>query len=61
MPAPAAVTAAGGGIVPEDRHAVACVTGHVGGREHVLNKLDRFTRFGLLQRARAERRARTSR
>ena len=31
----AAVTAAGGGIVPEDRHAVACVTGHVGRREHV--------------------------
>ncbi len=46
----AAVTAAGGGIVPEDRHAVACVTGMSVAENMYLNKLDRFTRFGLLQR-----------
>ena len=45
-----AVTAAGGGIVPEDRHAVACVTGMSVAENMFLNKLDRFTRFGLLQR-----------
>jgi simple sugar transport system ATP-binding protein len=44
----AAVTAAGGGIVPGPRRGLR--HRHVGGREHVLNKLDRFTRFGLLQR-----------
>ena len=47
----AAVTAAGGGIVPEDRHAVACVTGMSVAENMFLNKLDRFTRFGLLERA----------
>jgi general nucleoside transport system ATP-binding protein len=47
---PAAVTAAGGGIVPEDRHAVACVTAMSVAENMYLNKLDRFTRFGLLQR-----------
>lgn len=46
----AAVTAAGGGIVPEDRHAVACVTAMSVAENMFLNKLDRFTRFGLLQR-----------
>ena len=46
----AAVTAAGGGIVPEDRHAVACVTGMSVAENMFLNKLERFTRFGLLQR-----------
>jgi simple sugar transport system ATP-binding protein len=46
----AAVTSAGGGIVPEDRHAVACVTGMSVAENMFLNKLDRFTRFGLLQR-----------
>src|SRR5512139_3077483 len=46
----AAVTAAGGGIVPEDRHAVACVTGMSVAENMFLNKLDHFTRFGLLQR-----------
>jgi ABC-type uncharacterized transport system ATPase subunit len=45
-----AVTAAGGGIVPEDRHAVACVTAMSVAENMYLNKLDRFTRFGLLQR-----------
>ena len=46
----AAVTAAGGGIVPEDRHAVACVTAMSVAENMFLNKLDLFTRFGLLQR-----------
>jgi ABC-type uncharacterized transport system ATPase subunit len=46
----AAVTGAGGGIVPEDRHAVACVTAMSVAENMYLNKLDRFTRFGLLQR-----------
>ena len=46
----AAVTAAGGGIVPEDRHAVACVTALSVAENMYLNKLPRFTRFGLLQR-----------
>ena len=46
----AAVTAAGGGIVPEDRHAVACVTGMSVAENMFLNKLGMFTRFGLLQR-----------
>ena len=50
MPAPRRVTAAGGGIVPEDRHAVACVTAMSVAENLFLNKLDRFTRFGLLQR-----------
>ncbi|MBP7064125.1 ABC transporter ATP-binding protein [Ferrovibrio sp.] len=47
---PAAVTAAGGGIVPEDRHAVACVTGMNVAENMFLNKLGQFTRFGMLQR-----------
>jgi simple sugar transport system ATP-binding protein len=46
----AAVTAAGGGIVPEDRHAVACVTAMSVAENMYLNKLGQFTRFGLLQR-----------
>ncbi len=48
---PAAITAQGGGIVPEDRHAVACVTGMSLAENIFLNKLQRFTRFGLLNRA----------
>lgn len=47
---PAAITAAGGGIVPEDRHAVACVTGMNVAENMFLNKLGQFTRFGMLQR-----------
>ncbi|MCA0304716.1 MAG: ABC transporter ATP-binding protein [Proteobacteria bacterium] len=46
----AAVTAAGGGIVPEDRHAVACVTALSVAENMYLNKLPQFTRWGLLQR-----------
>jgi len=46
----AAVTAGGGGIVPEDRHAVACVTGMSVAENMFLNKLKDFTRFGMLRR-----------
>ena len=46
----AAVTAAGGGIVPEDRHAVASVTAMTVAENMFLNKLGQFTRFGLLRR-----------
>jgi simple sugar transport system ATP-binding protein len=49
--APAAVTAAGAGIVPEDRHAVGCVPAMSLAENMFLNQLDRFTRFGLLRRA----------
>jgi general nucleoside transport system ATP-binding protein len=49
---PAEITAAGAGVVPEDRHAVACVPGMSLAENMFLNKLDRFTRFGLLRRSR---------
>jgi simple sugar transport system ATP-binding protein len=55
---PAAVTAAGGGIVPEDRHAVACVTPMSLAENIHLNRLERFTRFGLLRRDALNRSAR---
>ena len=47
---PAEITAAGVGIVPEDRHAVACITGMSVAENLFLGRLDRFTRFGLLRR-----------
>jgi ABC-type uncharacterized transport system ATPase subunit len=47
---PKALTAAGVGVVPEDRHAVACVTGMSLAENLMLNRLDRFRRFGLLDR-----------
>jgi ABC-type uncharacterized transport system ATPase subunit len=47
---PAEITAAGVGIVPEDRHAVACI-GEMSVAENLfLGRLTRFTRFGLLRR-----------
>lgn len=49
---PAEITAAGAGIVPEDRHAVGCVPAMSLAENMFLNKLDRFTRFGMLRRAR---------
>ena len=48
---PAAITAAGAGIVPEDRHAVGCVPAMSLAENLFLNQLERFTRFGLLRRA----------
>jgi simple sugar transport system ATP-binding protein len=54
---PQQITAAGVGIVPEDRHAVGCVTGMSLAENLYLNRLDEFTRFGFLQRAALQREA----
>jgi simple sugar transport system ATP-binding protein len=54
---PKEITAAGVGIVPEDRHAVGCVTGMSLAENIYLNRLDEFTRFGFLKRAALEREA----
>jgi len=54
---PKDITAAGVGIVPEDRHAVGCVLGMSLAENIYLNRLDEFTRFGLLNRAALEREA----
>jgi general nucleoside transport system ATP-binding protein len=54
---PRALTAAGVGIVPEDRHAVGCITGMSLAENLSLNRLDRFKRFGLLDRAALRRAA----
>jgi general nucleoside transport system ATP-binding protein len=48
---PAEITAAGVGVVPEDRHAVGCILGMSVAENLFLNRLQPFTRFGLLQRA----------
>jgi simple sugar transport system ATP-binding protein len=45
---PKAVTAAGVGVVPEDRHAVGCVPGMSVAENIFLNRLDAFTRYGFL-------------
>jgi simple sugar transport system ATP-binding protein len=47
---PAQITAAGVGIVPEDRHAVACVAGLSVAENLYLGQTKRFTRWGLLDR-----------
>jgi general nucleoside transport system ATP-binding protein len=49
--APRTITAAGCGVVPEDRHALACITGMSVAENLMLDRLDRFRRFGLLDRA----------
>jgi len=54
---PRALTAAGVGVVPEDRHAVGCITGMSLAENLSLNRLDRFKRFGLLDRAALRRAA----
>jgi simple sugar transport system ATP-binding protein len=54
---PKEITAAGVGIVPEDRHAVGCVTGMSLAENIYLNRLDEFTRFGFLKRTALEREA----
>ena len=38
-------------MVPEDRHALACVTGMSVAENMMLDRLHRFRRFGLLDRA----------
>jgi simple sugar transport system ATP-binding protein len=47
---PKEITAAGVGIVPEDRHAVGCITGMSVAENIFLNRLDAFTRYGFLRR-----------
>lgn len=54
---PKEITEAGIGIVPEDRHAVGCVTGMSLAENIYLNRLDEFTRFGFLKRTDLESRA----
>jgi general nucleoside transport system ATP-binding protein len=51
---PRDITAMGAGIVPEDRHAVGCITSMSLAENMFLNRLGRFRRFGLLQRRRLE-------
>ena len=48
---PRVLTRAGCGVVPEDRHALACVTGMSVAENMMLDRLNRFRRFGLLDRA----------
>jgi simple sugar transport system ATP-binding protein len=48
---PRVLTQAGCGVVPEDRHALACVTGMSVAENMMLDRLNRFRRFGLLDRA----------
>jgi len=47
---PRQISAAGVGIVPEDRHAVGCVVGMSVAENLFIDRLDRFKRFGLLDR-----------
>lgn len=47
---PKRVTAAGVGIVPEDRHAVGCITGLSIAENMFLGRLGGFSRFGLINR-----------
>ncbi|MDB5858110.1 MAG: transporter ATP-binding protein, partial [Ramlibacter sp.] len=47
---PRALTAAGCGVVPEDRHALACVPAMSVAENMMLDRLQRFRRFGLLDR-----------
>jgi simple sugar transport system ATP-binding protein len=48
---PRALTAAGCGVVPEDRHALACVSAMSVAENMMLDRLQRFRRFGLLDRS----------
>ena len=47
---PKQITAAGIGVVPEDRHAVGCVVEMSVAENIFLNRLDGFTSFGFLRR-----------
>jgi simple sugar transport system ATP-binding protein len=47
---PKQITAAGAGIVPEDRHAVGCISGLSVAENLHLGQARRFTRWGLLDR-----------
>lgn len=48
---PKQITAAGMGVVPEDRHAVGCVTEMSVAENMFLNRMRDFTRYGFLNRA----------
>jgi simple sugar transport system ATP-binding protein len=48
--APREITAAGAGVVPEDRHAVGCITGMSVAENLFIDRLQRFKRWGLLDR-----------
>jgi len=48
---PKAITAAGVGIVPEDRHASGCVSAMSVAENMLLNRLADYRRWGLLDRA----------
>ncbi|HBK08998.1 MAG TPA: ABC transporter ATP-binding protein [Acetobacteraceae bacterium] len=48
---PKEITAAGVGVVPEDRHAVGCVTAMSVAENMFLGRLESFSHFGLLRRA----------
>ncbi len=54
---PRAFTAAGVGIVPEDRHLVGAITGMTLTENLFLNRTADFTRFGLLRRGPMRREA----
>ncbi len=47
---PRDITAAGVGVVPEDRHAVGCITAMSVAENLFLGRLPAFARFGLLRR-----------
>ena len=49
---PRQITAAGVGVVPEDRHAVGCITGMSLAENLFVHNLKRFIRWGLLDRQR---------
>ena len=55
---PREITEAGVGVVPEDRHAVGCVAAMSLAENLVLDRLDRFRRYGLLDRKALGRAAR---
>ncbi len=55
---PKTLTAAGCGVVPEDRHALACVTGMNVAENMMLDRLGRFRKYGLLDREALNRAAR---
>ena len=48
---PKDITEAGVGVVPEDRHAVGCITAMSVAENLFLGRLREFARFGLLRRA----------
>lgn len=55
---PKAITAAGAGIVPEDRHASGCITAMSVAENILINRLGDYRRWGLLDRAALRRDAR---